>query len=94
MEKLQIRIWLKYIQGKHIAYFYNREDFDLLNIEKETFDQSQFIKIGTILKYEGKKYFVKKISFCMEKELWEMNPREDTDPSDFNGQLIVFVDNE
>lgn len=39
MEKLQVRIWLKHIQGKTISYFHNHDDFDLLNIEKAPFNQ-------------------------------------------------------
>jgi len=99
METLQARILLKHVQGATIAYFYNRESFDLLNIEKETYDESQFVEIGSILEFEGTKYKVEKINFKMEKQLFEADNRygvnlySPTDPSDFNCQIGVFVDN-
>jgi len=45
METLQARILIQHKQGATIAYLYNREAFDLLEIEKQTYDNSQFIEI-------------------------------------------------
>ena len=97
METLQARILIQHKQGATIAYLYNREAFDLLEIEKQTYDNSQFIEIGQILKIEGKKYRVESINFKMEEKLYEMNNQyginiySPTDPSDFNCQIGVFV---
>lgn len=99
MEQLQVRILLQHVQGATIAYFYNRESFDLLNIERHTYDESQFIEIGNTIEFEGEKYVVKNINFKMEKQLYVMdnkygiNMYSPTDPSDFNCQIGVFVDN-
>ncbi|MDF9799378.1 hypothetical protein OKW21_004641 [Catalinimonas alkaloidigena] len=99
MEQLQVRILLQHVQGATIAYFYNRESFDLLNIKKHTYDESQFIEIGNTLEYEGEEYVVRKINFKMEKQLFEVdnnygtNIYSPTSPSNFNCQIGVFVDN-
>lgn len=99
MEKLQTRILLEHVQGAKIAYFYNRESFDLLNIKRNTYDESQFIEIGDIIEYEEKKYEVKNVNFKMEKQLYVMDNKyginlySPTDSSDFNCQIGVFVDN-
>lgn len=98
MEQLQVRILLKHVEGGIISYFYNRESFDLLNIERQSYDKSQFIEIGNIIEFKGKKYLVENINFKMEKQLHKMekygiNIYSPTDPSEFNCQICVFVDN-
>lgn len=99
MENLQVRIFIQHEKGATIAYLYNRESFDLLNIERQTYDDSQFIEIGNIIEFEGKKYIVKSINFKMEKKLHKtdnsigINLYSPTDLSDFNCQIGVFVDN-
>lgn len=99
MEQLQSRILLNHVQGATIAYFYNRESFDLLNIKRHTYDESQFITIGDIIEFEGEKYVVKDVNFKMEKQLYEMDAKyginmySPTDPSSFNCQIGIFVDN-
>jgi len=51
----------------------------------------------SILKIEGKRYRVESINFKMEEKLYEMNNQyginiySPTDPSDFNCQIGVFV---
>lgn len=99
-EQLQLRILINHINGAEIAYFYNRESFDLLNIEKIKYEEIQFIALGSTFKYDGIKYIVKNINFKMEKQLYRMssnqgiNAYSPTDPTDFNCQLGVFVDTE
>lgn len=99
MEPLKLRILLSYDQGTTIAYLYNRKSFDLLKIEKHTYDESQFLEVGDSIEYEGMKFVVKNINFKMEKELHEMDSKyginmySPTDPSDFNCEMGVFVDN-
>jgi hypothetical protein len=99
METLQARILIQHIQGATIAYLYNRESFDLLNIPPHTYDSSQFIELGSTIEYNGEKYIVKSINFKMEKDLNEMdnnygiNMYSPSDPSNFNCQIGVFVDN-
>ncbi|MBK8347887.1 MAG: hypothetical protein IPL08_09740 [Saprospiraceae bacterium] len=99
VEQLQVRILLQPVQGATIAYFYNRESFDLLNIERNNFDKSQLIEIGNTIEFEGEKYVVKNINFKMEQELYVLdnsvgiNMHSPTDPSDYNCQIGVFVDN-
>lgn len=98
MEQLQVRILLQHVKGATIAYFYNRESFDLLNIKKQKYDDSQFIEIGNIIEFENTKYVIKALNFKMEKQLFEMdnkygvNLHSPTDPSDYNCQIGVFVD--
>lgn len=99
MEALQSRILIKHVQGAIIAYLYNRESFNLLNIEPHTYDGSQFLEVGKVIAYDGTKYRIESINFKMEKELYEMdnkygiNMYSPTDGSDFNCQIGVFVDN-
>ena|SRR5690554_2257655 len=99
MEQLQLRIFLQHVQGATIASFFNRESIELLNIEKHTDDESQFIEIGNTIEYEGQKYIVKNINFKMYEQLnvmtnkFGINTYSPTDPSDFNCQIGVFVDN-
>lgn len=99
MEQLQTRILLQYVDGATIAYFYNRESFDLLNIERHTYDNSQFIEIGKIIVFDDRKYKVKDINFKMENKLYEMdntygiNLYSPTDPSNYNCQIGIFVEN-
>lgn len=99
MEALQARILIKHVQGATIAYLYNRESFDLLNIPPNTYDSSQFIEVGSTIEYDGTKYNVQSINFKMDKDLnvmdnkYGINMYAPTDPSDFNCQIGVFVDN-
>lgn len=99
MEQLQVRILLQHVRGATIAYFYNRESFNLLNINKHNSDNSQFIEIGNIIEYEGERFKVEQINFKMEEFLHVMdnqygiNIHSPTDPSDYNCQIGVFVDN-
>ena len=98
MEQLQARILIKHVEGgKIIVCLYDREAFSLLNVEfKEDF---QFIEIGDIIIYDDVKYIVKRINFRMSKELHDMghgygiNLYSPTEPSDFNCQIGIFVDN-
>lgn len=98
MEPLQARILIAYIQGAPIAYLYFREAFDLLNIEKHTYDGGQFIEVGKTFEYDGKKYVVKSVNFKMFKDLYAnnneygMNLHSPTDLGDYNCQIGVFVD--
>lgn len=100
MEQLLVRIYLQNTQGAKIAYFYNRESFDLLNIERHTYDNSQFIEIGDIIDYSGERYKVKKINFKMDEHfhkvdnLYGVNIYSPTDLSDFNCQIGIFVEKE
>jgi len=98
MEPLISRLLIAYNEGGIIAYLYNRESFDLLKIEKQKFDNSQFIEKGQIIEYDVKRYKVKSINFKMEEKLYKMDPRiginiyAPTDPSDFNCQIGIFVE--
>lgn len=97
MEALLIRILIQEIDGDIIAYLYNREAFDLLKIEKQTYDNSQFVEVGQIIVYNGKKYKVDHFNIKMEEKLFDVNPNigmnmySPNDPSDFNCQIGVFV---
>ena len=97
MEKLQLRILIQHIQGETINYFYNRESFDQLNIEK--YDNSQFIEIGNTFYFEDVKYIVKDINFKMEEQLCGVDNskgvsmRSSTEPSEYNCRVAIFVDN-
>lgn len=99
MEQLQARILIKHVEGAVIAYFYNREDFTLLDVKRDDYSQSQFIEIGNIITLNEMKYEVKSINFKMEAELHDMghgkgiNLYSPSDPSDFNCQIGIFVDN-
>lgn len=99
MEILQTRILLSHVQGARIAYFYNRESFDLLNIDRQTYDNSQFVEIGQKIEYDGVRYIVKNINVKLEEKTFKMNNEygvnlySPTDASDFNLQIGVFVDN-
>ena len=99
MEALQSRILIEHVKGATIAYLYNRESFDLLNITKDTYDSSQFIEVGTFIEYNGTKYKVESVNFKMEKELYEtdnkygINLYSPSDVSGYNCQIGVFVDN-
>ena len=98
MENLKSRILIKHKEGATIAYLYNRESFDLLKIKKDTYDQSQFIKINQTIEYNGKKYKVCEINIKMENSLIEVehgygiNLDSPTKPSNYNCQIGIFVD--
>lgn len=100
MENLKTRILIKHVEGATIAYLYNREAFDLLNIKKDKYDNSQFIEVGNPIVYNNSKYIVKEINFKMEHELRDMGQgygisiNSPTEQSDFNCQIGIFVDNE
>jgi hypothetical protein len=97
MEKLQSRILIQHEEGATIAYLYNRESFDLLKIEKNSYDDSQFIEIGQTIEYDRRKLKVVSINFKMEKDLYEVDPSKGinlyapTDPSNYNCQMGIFV---
>ena len=99
MEQLQARILIKHVEGAEIAYLYNREAFDLLNIKLEDWDKSQFIEAGTSLEYDGKKYIVESVNFKMEPELYGtfnesgVNMYSPTDSMPHNCQIRVLVKN-
>lgn len=99
MEQLHLRILINHVQGAEIAYFYNRESFNLLNIIKQEYDQSQFVEIGDIIKINGEDYIVKNLNFKMENQLFNLNPEygvnmySPTDPTQYNCQVGIFVDN-
>jgi len=98
MEILQTRILLRHTQGATIAYFYNRESFDLLNIDRQTYDNSQFVEIGQNIEYNGVQYVVRNINIKLEEKTFQMNNEygvnlySPTDASDFNLKIGVFVD--
>lgn len=99
MEPFISRILIEHEQGGTIAYLYNRESFELLKIEKQQYDNSQFIEIGQTIEYDNKRYKVKSINFKLDEKLHKMDPRiginlyAPTDPSDFNCQIGIFVEN-
>ncbi len=99
MEQIKSRILIQYDQSAVIAYLYNRESFELLNINKDEYDESQIISIGQIIEYDGTKYIVKNINFKMEKETIDMghgygiSSYSPTAHSDYNSQIGIFVDN-
>ncbi|MFG6686242.1 hypothetical protein ACGK9U_06650 [Mariniflexile sp. HNIBRBA6329] len=97
MEKLQSRILIQHEKGATIAYLYNRESFDLLKIDKDSYDDSQFLEIGQIIEYDGRKLKIVNINFKMEKDFYDANPNmginlySPTDPSGYNCQIGIFV---
>jgi hypothetical protein len=97
MKHLQARILIKNLEGGMIAYLYNRESFDFLKIEKQTWDNSQFIEIGQVIEYNEKKYKVENVNFKMYSEFNKVdntvgiNMYSPTDLSDYNCQIGVFV---
>ena len=99
METFKMRISIRHIEGAEIAYLYNREAFDMMNITKENFDNSQFIQIGTTISYNEEEYEVKEIKLRMFPETYEMNHSygvnlySPTEQADFNCEVLVFVDN-
>ena len=99
MEQFVARILIQHVKGGTIAYLYNRESFALLKVPKHTEDDSQFLEIGQTIEYEGKKYRIKEINFKLEKQMFDMNHGyginmySPTDPSDFNCQVGIFVEN-
>ena len=98
MEELQARILIVNVKGATIAYLYNRESFDLLKIEKQKDDNSQFVEVGQIIEFEDRKYKVDHFNFKMEEKLWNMshgkgiNMYSPTEPTDFNCQMAIFVE--
>ena len=98
MEPLLARILIKHVKGATIAYLYNRESFDLLNIERKVYDNSQFISIGDTIIWDNEKYTVKELNFKLEDKTFEVDNRygvnmySPTDISNFNCQIGVFVE--
>jgi hypothetical protein len=98
MEPLLSRILIQKRDESIIAYLYNRESFNLLKIEKATWDNSQFIEVGQIIEFEGNRYKVLELNLKLEEKLYKINPNvgvnlySPTDPSDYNCQIGVFVE--
>lgn len=98
-EVFQARISIKTIDDQRLHYIYDREYFDeILNVERQDYDNSQFIEVGQILAIENIKYKVVSINFKFEDHLHEMNSgavtkhRQSSDHSNFNCQIGVFVE--
>lgn len=97
MENLQLRLLIQHVEGATIAYLYNRESFDLLNITPHKFDNSQFLELGQVIEYGGTKYRIEEINFKMEQNFHDINPNiginlySPSDPSGFNCQMGIFV---
>lgn len=103
-ERLYARILFNYAsksgeQGREIMYAYNRQVIEGLNIKRHPYDKkSQFIEIGDILELEGQKCKVVDINFKLEHTLYDMsgsaglNLYSPTEPTDFNCQIGVFVE--
>lgn len=97
MEKLISRILIKHVEGATIAYLYNREAFDLLGIEVDEYDNSKFLEMGKEFEYEGTRFKIENINFKLTEGMNNMthgdgiNLYSPSDPSDFNGQIGVFV---
>lgn len=98
MESIVTRILLAHEDGGEIAYLYNREAFNLLNIEVHKPSKAQFIEIGQVVEYGDRKFKVKSLNLKFEPEMYNMDPNiginvfSPTDPSDFNCQVAVFVE--
>jgi hypothetical protein len=103
LEKFYARILFKYVaqgdrDGREISYIYNRESLDELKIEKQEWDNSQFIEIGQIITLEGYKCKVIEINFKLEDHINDMehgygiNILSPTEPTNFNCQIGVFVE--
>lgn len=98
MEPLLSRILIQHVQGADLAYLYNREAFDLLNIKRHQYDNSQFIEVGDEITYNNEKYVVKSINVKMFDQTIDMNHPygvniySPTDPSNYNLQIGIFVD--
>ena len=99
-ETFTIRLLFSYSgdDERSICYIYNREDLDnLLNIEKQQWDNSQFISIGDIVTLEGYRCEVVRMNFKLEEKIQIMNNDyginllSPSDPTDFNCQLGIFV---
>lgn len=97
MEKLITRILLAYEEGGEIAYLYNREAFGLLQVEKQKWDESQFLEIGQKITYENQMFEIVEINFKLYKEMSKVdnnvgiNLYSPTDLSDYNCQIGIFV---
>lgn len=100
-ERFFARILFKYYgdNQREICYIYNRQDLDdLLNIERQEWDNSQFISIGDTVTLEGYKCKVVKINFKLFEHYYDMNnPKginifSPSDPTDYNCQVGVFVE--
>lgn len=98
MEKFIARILILNKVESEIAYLYNRESFDLLNVDKITWDKSQFLEIGKIITYDEKKYRIFDINFKFNSEMSEIdnslgiNNNSPTELSNYNCQIGVFVE--
>ena len=70
---------------------------NLLKIEKQKWDNSQFIEIGQIIEYNERKYKVENVNFKMDSDFNKVdnsvgiNIYSPTDVSDYNCQIGVFV---
>ena len=97
MERLINRILIAYEEGGEIAYLYNREAFGLLEVEKQKWDESQFLEIGNIINYQNQKFEIVDINFKLYKEISKVdnnlgiNLYSPTDLSDYNCQVGIFV---
>ena len=73
MEPFISRILIQHVQGATIACLYNRESFELLKIDRQQYNKSQFIEIGQVIEYNKKKYKAESLNFKMEEKLYKMD---------------------
>ena len=101
LEKLYARILISHKDGGEIVYIYNRPVLDgVLNLQRHTYDNSQFISIGDILTIDEVKYKVVNVNVKMYDRIHDMvsarqygiNVYSPTEPTNYNLQIGVFVE--
>lgn len=96
MEELCPKILIKHIRGADIASIYSREAFDLLGLEKESYDHSQFIEVDTEFEYMGNRFRVEEINFKFYKKNTDkqtlLEISENAQRIAVNCQICLFVD--
>ena len=89
-----------YPQGGTIGYFYGREAFEMMQIPEDGYDNSHWIKAGTIITYADKQFKVQEVSHMLYKERQRIDrsfgvnlesPHE-ADGYEYDAAIVVVAD--
>ena len=80
-----------------ILYIYNRESFDDLNIDKQSYDNSQLLRLNQEISIDGNNYKITEVYFKLEKDMVELNDSFHPNNSkegvmSHNSQVVVLVE--
>ena len=92
LEPLKSKIVFK--MNSDILHVHNRQHFNDLNIGKETFDNTQLLRLNNEIFINNNKYKITEVYFKLEENMLEIrnsNNAEKEDSMSHNSQVVVLV---